>query len=74
MITIFVNFLAKKMVFVFKTQGCVYIFTKISSSLNKNANIFVKFFGENVLRIITSVQNRFIVCSPMLIFEKNKEE
>jgi hypothetical protein len=35
----------------------IKIFAKTSSNLSKNANIFTKFFGENILKIITSIQD-----------------
>jgi hypothetical protein len=58
MITIFCDFWqfwVKKMPFFSKTNVMITIFAKTSSSLSKNANFFAKFFGENILKIITSV-------------------
>jgi hypothetical protein len=59
MITIFGDFsqfLAKKWCLSQKTNAMIkYVFAKSGSGLSKNANIFVKFFGENILRIVTSV-------------------
>jgi hypothetical protein len=52
----FCQFSAKKLAFF--SQNLCYdqiFFTKTSSSLSKNANIFAKFFGENIFKIITSV-------------------
>jgi hypothetical protein len=58
MITIFCDFRqssAKKIGVFLKNQSYDQIFAKTSSSLTKNANIFAKNFGENILKIITSV-------------------
>jgi hypothetical protein len=57
MITIFCDFRqfsAKKLAFFSKTNVMIKIFAKTSSRLRKNANIFAKFFAENILKIITS--------------------
>jgi hypothetical protein len=58
MITTFCNFYpfsAKKLAFFSKTNVMITIFAKTSFVLRQNANIFAKFFGENILKIITSV-------------------
>jgi hypothetical protein len=58
MITIFCDFYpfsAKKMAFFSKTNAMITIFAKLALFCVKNANIFAEFFGENILRIITSV-------------------
>jgi hypothetical protein len=59
MMTIFCDFCqfsAKKLAFFSKTNVMITIFAKTSISLSKkNAKIFAKFFGENILKIITSV-------------------
>jgi hypothetical protein len=39
-----------------KTQRYDQIFAKSSSNMSKNANIVAKFFGDAILKIITSVQ------------------
>jgi hypothetical protein len=51
----FCLFLAKKLAFFSKTNVIITIFPKTSSSLAQNANFFAKCFGENILKIITSV-------------------
>jgi hypothetical protein len=35
--------------------------------LSKNANIFAKFFGENILKIITSVPDDFVKKMPKIL-------
>jgi hypothetical protein len=57
MITIFAIFanLRQKIGVFSKTNVMIKCFAKTSSTLSKNANIFAKFFGENILKIITSV-------------------
>jgi hypothetical protein len=51
----FCQFSAKKMAFFSKTNVMINFFSKTSSSLSKNANIFTNVFGENIFKIITSV-------------------
>jgi hypothetical protein len=51
----FLPIFCEKMAFVSKTNVMIIFFSKTSSSLSKNANIFAKFFGENIFKIITSV-------------------
>jgi hypothetical protein len=51
MITIF----CEKIGVILKSQSYDQIFAKTSSGLSKNVNIFTKFFGENILKITTSV-------------------
>jgi hypothetical protein len=51
MVTIFCNFCqfsAKKLAFFSKTNVMITIFAKTSSCLSKKANIFAKFFVENI--------------------------
>jgi hypothetical protein len=59
MITIFCDFClfsAKKLAFFSKTNVMITIFPKTISSLSKKRQFFAaKFFGENILKIITSV-------------------
>jgi hypothetical protein len=52
---IFDNFRLKKLAFFSKNQCYDNFFAKISSSLSKKRQFFSKFFGENILKIITSV-------------------
>jgi hypothetical protein len=63
MITIFCDFLPiygeKNGVFS-KTNVMIKVLQKSSSSLRKNINIFAKFFGENIFKIITSVPGLFL--------------
>jgi hypothetical protein len=55
MITIFMQFSAKKLAFFSKTNAMIKIFHILALFLVKNANFFAEFFGENILKIITSV-------------------
>jgi hypothetical protein len=58
MITIFCDFRqfsAKKLAFFSKTNVMITIFAKTSSILNQKRHFFANFFGENILKIITSV-------------------
>jgi hypothetical protein len=58
MITIFSDFCkfsAKNLALFSKTNVMITIFAKTSSSLSKIANIFAKFYGEHIFKIITSV-------------------
>jgi hypothetical protein len=58
MITIFCDFWqfsAKKIGVFLKNQCYDQLFSKIGSFWDKNANFFAEFFGENILKIITSV-------------------
>jgi hypothetical protein len=58
MITIFGDFYpfsAKKLAFFSNTNVMITILQKLALFCVKNANIFAKFFGENILKIITSV-------------------
>jgi hypothetical protein len=48
--------------FFLKNQCYDQNFAKTSISLRKNANIFAKFFGENILKIITSVPVSAVIC------------
>jgi hypothetical protein len=52
---VFCHFSAQKIGVFLKNQCYDQIFAKTSSSLNKNANIFAKFFAKNIFKIITSV-------------------
>jgi hypothetical protein len=54
----FYPFSAKKLAFFSKTNVMITILQKLALFCVKNANIFDKFFGENILKIITSVQRR----------------
>jgi hypothetical protein len=45
----------KKLAFFSKTNVMVIFFQNLALFWVKNANIFAKFFGENILKIITSV-------------------
>jgi hypothetical protein len=55
---IFANFWRKNWRFSQVPMFMITIFAKTSSSLSKNANIFAKFFVENILKIITSVPDQ----------------
>jgi hypothetical protein len=58
MITIFCDFCqfsAKKLVFISKTNVMIKFFKKFALFCVTNANLFAEFFGENILKIITSV-------------------
>jgi hypothetical protein len=58
MITIFLRFLTifgEKICVFLKNQCYDQIFAKASRCLSKSANIFAKFFGENISKIITSI-------------------
>jgi hypothetical protein len=58
MIAIFGDFLqlsAKKLAFFSKTNVMIKILHNVALFGVKNANFFAKFFGENILKIITSV-------------------
>jgi hypothetical protein len=59
MITIFCDFSqfsAKKLAFFLNTNVMIkYFFQNLSLFRVKNANLFAKFFGQNILNIITSV-------------------
>jgi hypothetical protein len=58
MMTIFCDFCrfsAKNLAFFSKTNVMIKFLPKSSNSLSKKANIFAKNFGENILKIITSV-------------------
>jgi hypothetical protein len=58
MITIFGDFWqlsAKKLAFFSKTNVMIKIFQNLALFWVKNANFFAEFFGENILKIITSV-------------------
>jgi hypothetical protein len=46
----FCQFSAKKMPFFSKTNVMLNFFQKLAVVLAKNANIFAKFFGENILK------------------------
>jgi hypothetical protein len=64
MITIFCDFCqfsAKKLAFFLKTNVLIKFLQKSSSSLSKNANIFAKFFGDNIFKIITPVPDQVLV-------------
>jgi hypothetical protein len=63
MITIFCDFslfLAKKLSFFSKTNVMIKFFQNLALFEVKNANFFAKFFGENILKIITSVPGRIL--------------
>jgi hypothetical protein len=58
MITIlcdFCQFSAKKLAFFLKTNAMIKILHNLPLFRVKNANFFAEFFGENILKIITSV-------------------
>jgi hypothetical protein len=67
------------MAFFSKNQCYYYIFVKTSSSLRKNTNIFAKFFGENILEIITlatltqNAEGGFFRLLPMTSFQFNAQ-
>jgi hypothetical protein len=52
---IFANFSAKKLAFYSKTNVMIKILHNLALFWAKNANFFAKFFGENILKIITSI-------------------
>jgi hypothetical protein len=51
----FQQFSAKKLAFLSKTNVMIKILHNLPLFWVKNANFFTKFFGENILKIITSV-------------------
>jgi hypothetical protein len=51
----FRQFLAKKLAFFSKTNVMIQILHNLALFQVKNANFFAKNFGENILKIITSV-------------------
>jgi hypothetical protein len=51
----FRQFSAKKLAFFSKTNVMINFFQNLALFWVKNANIFAKFFGANILKIITSV-------------------
>jgi hypothetical protein len=58
MITIFCDFFpifGEKIGVFSKTNVMINFFQNLALSRVKNANFFAKFFGENILKIITSV-------------------
>jgi hypothetical protein len=58
MITIFCDFCqfsAKILAFFSKTNAMIKFLQKVAAVWTKNANIFCKFFGENISKITTSV-------------------
>jgi hypothetical protein len=58
MITIFSDFClfsAKKLAFFSKTNVMINFFSKFGFVLSQKRQFFAKFFGENILKIITSV-------------------
>jgi hypothetical protein len=66
MITIFCDFWqfsVKKMAFFSKTNVMIKILNNLALFWVKNANFFAEFFGENILRIITSVPGKTNVWS-----------
>jgi hypothetical protein len=65
MITIFCDFRpfsAKNIAFFSKTNVMIIFLQKLEVAWAKNANIFAKFFGENIVKIITSVPDWANVC------------
>jgi hypothetical protein len=67
MITIFCDFRqfsVKKLAFFSKTNVMINFFQKLALFRVKNAKLFVKFFGENIFKIITSVPDEFLRKSP----------
>jgi hypothetical protein len=55
----FCQFSAKKLPFFSKTNVMVKFLQKLAVVSAKNANIFVKFLGKNILKIITSPEAGF---------------
>jgi hypothetical protein len=58
MITIFKDFCqfsAKKLAFFLKNRCCAQILAKTGSSLSKNGKFCANFFGENILKAISSL-------------------
>jgi hypothetical protein len=64
-ITIFCDFCqfpAKKLAFFSKTNVMIKFSQKLAVARAKNANIFAKFFGENIFKIKTSIPgNKFLL-------------
>jgi hypothetical protein len=53
---ILANFSAKELALFFtKTNVMIKFLQKLAVARAKNANIFAKFFGENIFKIVTSV-------------------
>jgi hypothetical protein len=55
---IFNQYSAHKLAFFSKTNDMFKFLQKLAVVWTKNANIFAKFFGENILKIITSDPDR----------------
>jgi hypothetical protein len=51
----FCQFSAKKLAFISKTNVMIKFLEIVTVVWAKNANIFAEFFGENILKIMTSV-------------------
>jgi hypothetical protein len=70
MITIFCDFLqfsAKKLAVFSKTNVMIKILHNLALFWVKNANFFAEIFGENILKIITSVPDEFVKKSPEML-------
>jgi hypothetical protein len=61
---IFAHFRQKKLAFILKTDVMITFLQKVAVESAKNANIFAKCFGKNIVKIITSVPG----VSPILKF------
>jgi hypothetical protein len=68
---IFDNFLAKKLAFLSKTNVMIKFLHNLALFWVKNANFFAEFFGENILKIITSVPGGIRSHDPQLEAEAN---
>jgi hypothetical protein len=55
MLIIFCDFRRKKLAFFSKTNVMIKILHNLALFRAQNANFFAVFFGENILKIITSV-------------------
>jgi hypothetical protein len=62
----FLRFSAKKLAFFSKTNAMIKILHNLALFWVKNANFFAEFFGENILKIITSVPGHPVTdfCTP----------
>jgi hypothetical protein len=75
MITIFCDFYpfsAKKLAFFSKTNVMITIFSKLALFCVKNANIFDKFFGKNILKIIVKQLDSFLTSDRLETYVSNE--
>jgi hypothetical protein len=56
--------LEKKLAFFSKTNVMIKFLQKVAAIWAKNANIFAKFYGENIFKITTSVPEAILNFTP----------